>query len=154
MIWLPPPPPLASVSSTGDPQEDWEREIIFWRKRGDGVGLGEEPGYLYIIKYSLPSLDVDAAEGANPLCKNTIAAFWRRFEERRQRDMKQSLKPKCSSKRKIVIFIFFPFYLWLSFFLSFLCWYFNCFNRSTRCTFYYQTVLTMYLHTYSHITLL
>ena len=46
------------------------------------------------------SSDADAGEEAVPLCKNTISAFSRRFEERPYRDMKKSLKPKCS-KRKI-----------------------------------------------------
>ncbi len=36
-----PPPPLPSVSSTGDTQEDWERETTCWREREEVVG--EEP---------------------------------------------------------------------------------------------------------------
>jgi hypothetical protein len=38
----PPPPPLPSVSSTSDTQEDWEREINCWWKRGEGGGQGAE----------------------------------------------------------------------------------------------------------------
>jgi len=34
--------PFASVSSTGDTQEDWEREATFWRKRGEWGGFGAE----------------------------------------------------------------------------------------------------------------
>ncbi len=37
-------PPLRSVSSTGDTQEDWEREI-FADGRGGKVGVGEEPNH-------------------------------------------------------------------------------------------------------------
>ncbi len=35
------PPPM-SVSSTGDTQEDWERETSCWRKRGKGGGRADE----------------------------------------------------------------------------------------------------------------
>ncbi len=36
----PPPNSLPSVSSTGDTQEDWERETTCWRERGGGGGWG------------------------------------------------------------------------------------------------------------------
>jgi hypothetical protein len=40
MIWLLPRPlpPLPSVNSTDDKQEDWEREITCWQERGWGGG--------------------------------------------------------------------------------------------------------------------
>jgi hypothetical protein len=41
MIWLLHPRlPLPLVSSIGDTQEDWEREISCWRERGGGDGGG------------------------------------------------------------------------------------------------------------------
>ncbi len=36
----PPPAPLSSVCSTGDTQEDWERETICWGEMGEGGGRG------------------------------------------------------------------------------------------------------------------
>ncbi len=44
MIWLPttPFPLLTFVSSTGDTEEDWERETICWRKGGEGGGREAE----------------------------------------------------------------------------------------------------------------
>ncbi len=36
------PPILHSVSSTGDTQEDWERETSCWRERWEGGGRGAE----------------------------------------------------------------------------------------------------------------
>ncbi len=36
------PVPSVSVISTGDTQEDWEREKICWRVRGEGCGRGAE----------------------------------------------------------------------------------------------------------------
>jgi hypothetical protein len=41
MIWLLAHPPLLSVSSTGDTQEDWETDTTCWRDRGEG----KEPNY-------------------------------------------------------------------------------------------------------------
>ncbi len=38
-----PPPSPPPVSSTGNTQEDWERETSYWRESGKGVG--EEPNY-------------------------------------------------------------------------------------------------------------
>ncbi len=38
-----PLPPLPWVSSTGDTQEDWERETTWWRERGGGDGEGAKP---------------------------------------------------------------------------------------------------------------
>ncbi len=42
MKWLlsHPPPPVPLESSTGDTQEDWERETTCWRERGDEGGGG------------------------------------------------------------------------------------------------------------------
>ncbi len=41
VVWFnssptPSSPPLPSVSSTSDTQEDWERETTFWREKGGG----------------------------------------------------------------------------------------------------------------------
>ncbi len=47
LIWLlahPLLPPLLSVSSASDTQEDWEREKSYWRSKG-GKGVGEEPNH-------------------------------------------------------------------------------------------------------------
>ncbi len=49
---LPPPLPLTTVSSTGDTQEDWERETTCWRERLEGVG--EEPNHTMAINQHLP----------------------------------------------------------------------------------------------------
>jgi hypothetical protein len=38
----PPPPPLSSVSSTGDTLEDYERETTCCWERGEGGGPGAE----------------------------------------------------------------------------------------------------------------
>ncbi len=58
---LAPPPPLLSVSYTGDTQEDLERETTCWPERGEGGGGGanlnhttaRKPGPLKNIQYSL-----------------------------------------------------------------------------------------------------
>jgi hypothetical protein len=51
-------PLLTFVNSTGDKEEDWERETICWQKRGGGW-QGEKPNHttasLVLYKYSILS---------------------------------------------------------------------------------------------------
>ncbi len=58
MIWLlaQPSPPHPSVSSTGDTQEDWERETTCWRETG-GRGWEGKVAKLYDRKKAWPSIN-------------------------------------------------------------------------------------------------
>ncbi len=56
-------PPLPSVSSTGDTQEDWEREATCWRQRREGVAV--EPNHTTARSLAL-------YKSFNPLCATGI----------------------------------------------------------------------------------
>ncbi len=74
-----PCPPLPSVSSISNTQEDWERVATCWWERGKGVGVEpnhtttKKPGPLYISQYSLYSPII---KHANIIIRGVWCRMW------------------------------------------------------------------------------
>jgi hypothetical protein len=69
MLWSSPlPPPLSSVSWTGDTQGDWERDTAFWRERGVACGRGAKS---YDGDKALSSINYSILSGEK--CPSSVA---------------------------------------------------------------------------------